>query len=338
MAVPIRAAPRGAAILKTLPKSKRQYVGAAMPEFIEPQLATLVSEPPPASNWVHEIKFDGYRMQGRIEKGRCVLRSRKGLDWTSRFPEIAKAYEGLPDSIIDGEICAVDEEGLPSFSGLQSALSSKKTSGLVFFVFDLLWLGREDYRPWALGTRKAVLEKHLKVIKSARVRYVDHHEGQAAALFKSSCQMKLEGIVSKLVDASYRSGRMGLWTKTKCRPRQELVIGGWDTNNGHFSSLLLGLYRDGKFSYAGTAGTGFNSRNLPPIMAKLRQLETNLSPFQVNSPKKKSSIHFVAPKLVCEVAFETWTRSGKIRQASFKGMREDKNANEIVMEEVPNDD
>jgi bifunctional non-homologous end joining protein LigD len=265
-----------------------------MPQYIEPQLCALVDEPP-GGGWVHEIKLDGYRIQARIERRKAVLRSRKGLDWTHRFQEIATDCEKLANCIIDGEICAVDRHGMPSFAGLQEALSSGKTATLIYYVFDLMWLDREDYRPWALSTRKKVLERLQKQLNQPRLRYVEHHEGSGAAMFKSACRLKLEGIVSKKVEATYISGRRGQWTKTKCRPRQELVIGGWEMNGARFSSLLLGAYRDGKLAYVGTAGTGFNSRNLPPMTAKLKKLETPASPFQTASPRKSSSIHFVEP-------------------------------------------
>lgn len=337
MAVPERAARSMSAERAALPKSKRQYVSLDMPEYIGPQLCTLVDEAPGAG-WVHEIKFDGYRMQGRTQRGSSVLRSRKGLDWTNRFPEIAEACCELPDSIVDGEICALDKDGMPSFAGLQYALSSGNTGKLVFFVFDLLHFNREDYRAWALGTRKTVLAKIIAKLKTSRIRYVEHHDEDGAALFRSACKMKLEGIVSKKLSARYVSGRAGQWTKTKCRPRQELVIGGWEMNGMQFSSLLLGAKRAGRFTYVGTAGTGFNRTNLPPMLAELKKLETGKSPFEISSPKKSSSIHFVEPKLVCEVAFETWTRSGKIRQASFKGLRDDKDPRQVVVEEVSHDD
>lgn len=329
--IPLRVAKYGAALRKSLPKSQRQYVSGGMPDYVAPQLCTLVDNPP-ERGWVHEVKFDGYRIQARVESGRAVLRSRKGLDWTHRFPEIAQVCSMLPECIIDGEICAVDRHGLPSFTGLQTALSSKKTDDLVYFVFDLMWLKREDYRSWALETRKKVLRNLLEDLSAIRVHYVDHHVARGAEIFKSACKMKLEGIVSKKLDATYRSGRAGLWTKTKCRPRQELVIGGWEANGGTFASLLLGAKRAGKFTYVGTTGTGFNSRNLPLLMDKLKKLETSASPFDDASPKKSRSIHYVKPEIVCEVAFETWTRSGKIRQASFKGLRDDKNANDVVVE------
>lgn len=232
--------------------------------------------------------------------------------------------------------CRVDRKGLPDFGGLQNALSTKKTSQLVFFVFDLLWFKDQDFRPWALSVRKQKLEAVLADIHDDTVRFVEHHAVSGATMFASACKMGIEGIVSKNPDKRYVSGRAGQWTKTKCRPRQELVIGGWEMNGRNFASLMLGANRDGKFAYVGTAGTGFNGRNLPPLMDKLKKLEVDRSPFQAASPKKTSSIHFVRPEIVVEVAFETWTRSGKIRQASFKGVREDKKAEEIVVE-VPNE-
>jgi bifunctional non-homologous end joining protein LigD len=183
-----------------------------------------------------------------------------------------------------------------------------------------------------------VLADILHELADSRIRYVDHHTKDGEAMFKSACQLKLEGIVSKRIDTKYLSGRVGQWTKTKCRPRQELVIGGWEMNGTQFSSLLLGAYRGGKFHYVGTAGTGFNSQNLPPLLDKLRKLIIQKSPFDVNSPKPASTRHFVKKKIVCEVAFETWTRSGKIRQASFKGLREDKDQAEVIIEEVVHED
>jgi bifunctional non-homologous end joining protein LigD len=319
---------------RLLPRSKRKYVGQAMLDYIEPQLCTLVDEVPKGEGWAHEIELDGYRMQARVSGVNTVLRSRQGLDWTQRFPEIANSCNELPDCIIDGEICATDEHGIPSFSGLQDALSNKRTGKLIFFVFDLLFLGMEDYRPYALETRKKVLADLLHDLGESRIKYHEHQHSYGATMFKSACELKLAGIVSKRIDAPYISGRAGQWTKTKCTPHQELVIGGWETNNGTFSSLMLGAYRGGKFHYVGTARIGFNSNNLPPLLEKLRLLIIRKSPFELNSPKPSSSRFFVKKKLVCEVAFESWTRSGKILQASFKGLREDKNQSEVIVEEI----
>lgn len=303
-----------------------------MPDFIPPQLCKLVSEPP-GRGWVHEVKFDGYRVQARVDDGVAVLRTRSGLDWTGKFPEIAAALAGAPDCIIDGEICAVGKNEQPDFGGLQNALSTGKTAGLVFYVFDLMWHGREDFRSWALKTRKAVLKQIVEQLGEKRIHYSEHQEVDGRELFAAACRMGLEGIVSKRLDAPYRPGdRSGIWQKIKCRPRQELVIGGWEMNGARFKSLILGARRKGKFTYVGTVGTGFNQRNLPPILDQLRSMIADKTPFEVGSPRKTSEIHWVKPKLVCEVAFETWTRGGHIRQASFKGMRSDKQAAAVVVE------
>ncbi len=334
MAIPLRVASGNAsAYMKSLPKSKRQYGTAPMPDFIEPQLAKLVSEPPKGSGWVHEIKFDGYRMQARVEKGRVAIRSRNGNDWSDRFREIAIGLEAFPDCILDGEICALTSTGMPTFSGLQAALSSGKTSLLTFFLFDCLWLKRDDKRPYDLGTRKSILKRLIEEHESPRLRYVEHMETDGAAMFKSACQLKLEGIVSKKLDQRYITGRTGNWLKTKCRPRQEAVIGGWEMNGARLARLLLGAYRDGKFTYIGGAGTGFSEENAPGLLRRLRTMETAKMMFEANQPSRARDKHYCRPELVCEVAFEDWTDSGKLRQASFKGFREDKEPEEVVVEE-----
>ena len=272
------------AYLKSLSRSRRQYGIAPMPDYIDPQLATLVEQPPKGGDWVHEIKFDGYRMQARVQKGRVVIRSRNALDWSARFPEIAIALEDFPDCILDGEICALTPSGMPSFSGLQAAVSAKRTSLLTFFAFDCLWLKGEDKRPYDLGTRKSILKRLMEEHESPRLRYVEHMATDGAAMFKSACLMKLEGIVSKRLDQRYISGRTGNWLKAKCRPRQEAVIGGWEMNGGRLARLLLGAYRDGKFTYIGGAGPGISERTAPRILKRLRTIETANMMFEANKP------------------------------------------------------
>ncbi len=333
MATPLRVASGNSSYIKSLPKSRRQYGTAPMPDFVEPQLATLVREPSKGFGWVHEIKFDGYRMQVRIAKGRVLIRSRNGLDWSGRFPTIAIGLDSFPDCILDGEICALTTSGMPTFSGLQGALSKRSTSLLVFFLFDCLWLNGDDKRPYDLGTRKSILKRLIEEHESPRLRYVEHMATDGAAMFKSACQLKLEGIVSKRLDQRYISARTGNWLKTKCRPRQEAVIGGWEMNGASLARLLLGAYRDGKFTYIGGAGTGFNERNASGILKRLRNMEIAKMAFQANQPSRARDKHYCRPEIVCEVAFEDWTDSGKLRQASFKGLREDKDATEVTVEE-----
>src|SRR6185436_20261633 len=211
-----------------------------MPEFVEPQLAKLVERAPDGTGWAHEIKFDGYRMQLRVEDGEAELRTRKGLDWTRKFSTIARAAEALPDCMIDGEICALDKHGAPDFAALQAALSDDDTRNLIFFAFDLLFAGGKDYRSLPLGERKDALRELLASTssKSQVLRYVDHFETGGAAVLQSACRMHLEGIISKEIDAPYKSGRHGSWVKAKCRAGHEVVIGGWTQEGKKLRSLL----------------------------------------------------------------------------------------------------
>jgi bifunctional non-homologous end joining protein LigD len=324
---------------RTVSKSRRQYQsGGAVPmRYVRPQLCKLVETAPTGERWVHETKFDGYRMQMHLRSGKAVFYSRNGLDWTHRFPEIVDACSTLSNAVIDGEVCGTDKEGLPSFSKLTDALSSKSTASLVYYVFDVLYGNDEDLTSYPLTTRKNVLKKLLKEIPKKhrnRVRYVDHHEGNGPALHQAACEMHLEGIVSKVKDAPYKpDDRSGIWTKAKCRPAQEFVVGGWKTDGARFRSLLLGAYRGGRFEYVGHAGTGFNQNNLPDLKKKLASLKTEERPFENSGePKKARETRWAKPELVVEVEFATWTSDGLLRQVSFKGMREDKDPKKVVVE------
>lgn len=308
---------------------------------LEPQLASLAKKAPAGAEWLHEIKFDGYRIVAYVQDGAIRLMSRRGNDWTSKFAPVAEAVGSLPvrEAVFDGEVVALLPDGRSSFGALQEALSEGRAGDLVYYVFDLLHLDGYDLRGTPLAERKKAL---ANVIASADVgpslRYTDHISGSGETFHRQACSFALEGVVSKRADRVHRAGRGGDWLKIKCLERQEFVIGGYTDPAGSrigFGALLLGVYDGRDLVYTGRVGTGFNEHTLQELTGALASLERKESPYK--DPPNGSwtrSIHWVKPELVAEVAFANWTRDGLLRQPSFHGLREDKAPDEVVREEA----
>ena len=312
---------------------------AKLPASLSPMLATLVDKIPPGNEWLHEVKFDGYRMLCRIDKGKVAIFSRNGKEWTGALGRIAEAVGelGLKSAWLDGEVTVVDDRGRTSFQALQNALSDPAGERLVYFVFDVLYLDGYDLRGVSLSDRKRLLRTLIPKTAS-KVRFSVDVPGSGEAFFSQACALGLEGAVSKRTNSTYRGGvRTRDWVKVKCEQRQEMVIGGFTDPQGSrsgFGALLLGVYEPGgKLRYSGKVGTGFNDQMLASLRRKLDGLVQSSAPF-VNPPRgfEAKGVHWVKPRLVAEISFTEWTQDGTLRHPSFQGLREDKNAADVVRE------
>ena len=320
---------------ENLPGARR----SALPKFISPQLATLVKDPPPGDDWLHELKFDGYRMLCRLDRGEVRFWSRNRKDWTNKFPNLSTAARAfsVETAIIDGEVVILDRDGRSNFQRLQHAIGSGGAASFCFQAFDLIYLDGVDLTRVPLEDRKRLLRTLFNSIPvSSPLRYSDHIEGNGALLFQHACQTGVEGIVSKLRTSHYDSARSRSWLKVKCNKRQEFVIAGYtDSSRGlpGFGALILGVYEEDRLVYAGRVGTGFSNKQRMDLKLRLDQFSRETPAISVipRDPGLREA-HWIEPNLVAEVSFIEWTSDGSIRHPSFQGLREEKQPQEVRRE------
>jgi bifunctional non-homologous end joining protein LigD len=297
-------------------------VKALMPGFIKPQLATLKTKAPVGEQWVHEIKFDGYRLQAHAALQRVTLFTRNGYDWTNRFASVAAALKRGPQSaIFDGEVI-VEKDGRPNFSELQAALAAGTSSRMIYYIFDLLYLNGYDLRGCALADRKGLLRDVLANVKRP-IRYSEHLTEDGATMFRHACMMNLEGIISKNATATYRSERNENWLKVKCVQRERFPVIGFIKEVDGISALYLGREVDGELTYAGKVGTGFTRKSSMDVRKRLQPLVTPHAKLAKRLKKPKAT--WVEPKLYADVEFRDITSEGQLRHSSFKGLTDKRN-------------
>ncbi len=309
--------------------------GDPLPKFVVPCLATLGGVAH-GDHWVHEIKFDGYRLQARIDGDDIPLLTRTGLDWTDRFAALVPVLKalGLSSAILDGEVVVQDDKGASSFVALVEALKAGRSGDMLYYLFDVMHLEGVDVTGATLLDRKALLETVLeRGPEDSAVRVSQHMTCDAQAMFDEACKLGLEGIVSKRRDMPYRGGRRDEWRKTKCIHTDAFVIGGYIDHSavkGAIGSLAFGYYDGGKLIYAGRVGTGWDHATTAALWAALQPLRTKAIPFSVRPDTTRwRELKYVEPKLVAQLEYRGWTADGIIKHAAFKGLREDKRPRDV---------
>ncbi|HYY51631.1 MAG TPA: DNA ligase D [Myxococcales bacterium] len=299
-------------------------------------MATLVKAPPEGEGWLHEIKYDGYRIGCRLHRGTVTLWSRRGNDWTRNFPEIVAAAKELKarSALIDGELAVLLPDGRTSFQALQNSLAGKRQGELVYFVFDLFELDGVDLSREPLDARKEALRRIVP--DAGPVRFSRDWTGGGGKVFREACRLGFEGLVSKRRDQPHRAGRSPGWLKSKCTLRQELVIGGFTEPSGSregIGALLVSLHERGRLRFAGKVGTGFTQASSRALRKRLDSLQASSCPFEPPPPGWLGrNARWVRPRLVAEVTFTEWTGGGHVRHPSFQGLREDKPARQVERE------
>lgn len=327
---------------ETLPEEELSRAEkVTMPDWMDPMLAKLTHDPFSDEEWIYERKLDGERALSYIDSDgtvRIMSRNRKSIG--NSYPEIRRALEAqAPDGcILDGEMVAFGSDGTSDFQKLQPRMQAdsaeeaeRRAVNVYYYIFDCLYIDGHDITGCSLRSRKRLLKKALNWADP--LRFTPHRNGEGMEYYREACEKGWEGLIAKKADSSYVHSRSGSWMKFKCVLRQEFVIGGFTEPEGErigFGALLLGFYRDSRLVYAGKVGTGFDDETLESLEKRLKRLERDTPPFS-SDPEEKDA-HYVTPKLVCEVAFTEWTSDSRLRHPAYKGLRRDKDPEEVERE------